>query len=350
MSNSSLTDASILLTRNLALFENQTCLLVNGPGDLLANELKQASAEIYSINTHYGFFQKEQTLASITGSHFSPLPAPDWPKFDAIVLYWPKEKPLARLLLEQLVSFLTEEGALYCVGANKGGIKSAASVLKQMGLRANKLDSARHCALYSTILPDGYRMPELGLTPYQSQIEIHCADETLQLTALPGVFSSGRLDEGTKLLLENLPAQLGNHVLDFGCGCGVISAFIAQQDGQRQVTGVDVNALAIHASEQTFVTNQLSAQAKPVAGIQDLQGMKFDAIVTNPPFHQGVSTHYDVTEQLIAQAPQLLNKGGKLVLVANRHLNYPPLLEQAFGHLEKLAKTNKFVVYQCVKS
>lgn len=349
MSISSLSDASTLLVRNIESFRNQRCLLVNGPGDHLAAELKRINAEVYSLNHHYGYHLNYQSQSEISDSCFAPLPCSEWQQFDAIIVYWPKEKPLARLLLEQLSHFLTSDGALYCVGANKGGIKSSASVCKQLGLHCNKLDAARHCSLFTALVPEGFELPAIGLQAYQSQVDIECAQQHFSLAALPGVFSSGRLDEGTQLLLENMPKRLGQRILDFGCGCGVITTSLALADSKRQLTGVDVNACALYASAQTFAANQISAQVQPVAGSQDLQGQKFDAIVTNPPFHQGVSTHYQVTEQLIAQSPSLLNKGGQLILVANRHLNYPPLLEKAYGQVIQLAKTNKFVVYQCIK-
>lgn len=349
MPATTLIDASVLLVRNLEAFRDCRCLLVNGPGDRLARELREVNAEVHSLTHHYGHHLSYQSQTEIQASHFAPLPKPEGAPFDAIILYWPKEKPLARLLLEQLTQVLAQEGLLYCVGANKEGIKSAASVSKQLGLRSHKIDSARHCSLFSILVPDGFERATQTLADYPSKFDIDCAGQSLQLTALPGVFSSGRLDEGTKLLLENLPAELGTSILDFGCGCGVISTALALADHRRQLLGVDVNACALYASEQTFSANGVSAKVQAVQGVETLSGQKFDAIVTNPPFHQGVATHYEVTEQLIAQAPSLLNQGGKLILVANRHLNYPPLLEQAFGPVQRLAQTNKFVVYQCVK-
>ncbi|WP_449360593.1 methyltransferase [Alishewanella longhuensis] len=72
--------------------------------------------------------------------------------------------------------------------------------------------------------------------------------------------------------------------------------------------------------------------------------------MSNPPFHTGIKTDYSISEAFIAQSASGLQKGGTLTLVANNHLAYLQLLEQAFGSVKVLAKAHGFVVYQTVKS
>ena len=346
MSKLSLSDASALLLRNLEYFQNQKCLLVNGAGDQLPTELAAANSSVVTINTNYEYFLNYQTQPNVQ-AHFLPAPLTD-NFFDSIILYWPKEKPLAQMQISQLLPQLNEDGKLFIVGANSQGIKSAATLLKKMALNCQKLDSAKHCVLFATSTNNTQKTS--NLQQHLEKIQLNVAGQSLVIAGFPSVFNSGRLDEGTQLLLENLPEQLGKSILDFGCGCGVISAFIKQKQPQTKIIAVDINACALFASKQTFALNQLEVATQPVTGIKDLTGRKFDAIVTNPPFHQGTATDYSITEQLIAQSFSLLNNSGKLILVANSFLKYQTLLEQAFEKVEILQSTNKFTVYQCFKN
>ena len=77
--------------------------------------------------------------------------------------------------------------------------------------------------------------------------------------------------------------------------------------------------------------------------------LTFKHIVSNPPFHTGIKTDYSISEALISQSVQRLQKGGTLTVVANNHLAYQQLFEQAFGKVNVLAKRHGFVIYQAVK-
>ncbi|SSY93612.1 Ribosomal RNA small subunit methyltransferase C [Aggregatibacter aphrophilus] len=72
---------------------------------------------------------------------------------------------------------------------------------------------------------------------------------------------------------------------------------------------------------------------------------KFDLIISNPPFHDGIDTAYTAVNELIKQAKWHLKTGGELRIVANAFLPYADWLDQHFGDHEVLAKNNKFKVY-----
>ncbi|MCR3766373.1 class I SAM-dependent methyltransferase, partial [Pseudomonas aeruginosa] len=69
------------------------------------------------------------------------------------------------------------------------------------------------------------------------------------------------------------------------------------------------------------------------------------AIVSNPPFHQGVHTDYQASERLLQRAAEHLAAGGELRLVANSFLKYPPLIERHLGPCRTLAEGDGFRVY-----
>ena len=62
----------------------------------------------------------------------------------------------------------------------------------------------------------------------------------------------------------------------------------------------------------------------------------YDAVITNPPFHQGRAAEPDLGAAFIAAAARILKPAGRLVMVANRQLPYEATLAAAFRHWEKL--------------
>jgi 16S rRNA (guanine1207-N2)-methyltransferase len=64
----------------------------------------------------------------------------------------------------------------------------------------------------------------------------------------------------------------------------------------------------------------------------------YDAIVMNPPFHTGQATDVDLGRAFLKVAAASLNRGGKLLLVANRQLPYEAALETSGLAWRKIAE------------
>ncbi len=133
-------------------------------------------------------------------------------------------------------------------------------------------------------------------------------------------------------------------VLDLGCGAGVIGASLKQQFEKIKLTMSDIHAMALESSRRTLAENALDGTVVASDVFSNIEE-RFDLIVSNPPFHDGIDTAYRAVEDLIAQAKQRLNRGGELRIVANAFLPYPDLLDKAFGSHQVIAKSNKFKVY-----
>ncbi|HSP58082.1 MAG TPA: methyltransferase [Halomonas sp.] len=266
------------------------------------------------------------------------------------VLFWPKSHALGEWWLLWLCATLPPGTPLQLVGENQGGIKRVLKVLAALGLGCRKRDSARRCALYAS------HTARVGLDPdaVWTRFEV----EGLQLASHPGVFGHGKFDDGTRLLIEQLPALLPDEggvdrrrgafdALDMGCGDGILAAWLARRGAA--VTAVDISGFAVEATRRTLAANGLTGDVLASDVYSALDGRRFDAIISNPPFHQQRDIDYGPAARLIGEAPEHLRPGGQLVVVANAFLPYPDLLERAFGGFEILADDRRFRVYRAIK-
>ena len=307
-------------------------LFINAPHDAL---LSQVNGEIWTWNYADHQAQQRDGYTSYFDTNFPQQ------NFDQVVIFVPKSKELLSYVLHEVATYLPQNADIFLVGEKKGGVERAAKQLQNYG-KTCKLDSARHCQMWharlnTVVQPKAlqdwvktYTLPELSLT----------------ICALPGVFSQNHLDIGTAVLLPYLTEVKSGKLADFGCGAGIIGCYLAKLNPKNTIFALDVDAFALKSTQLTFEHNKIDAsqlQLCPVTGIQDAP-INLNAIISNPPFHQGIHTHYDVSERLCHDAKAHLTPTGELWIVANRFLNYSNLIEQQFGHCTVKADQKGFKV------
>lgn len=323
---------SEVLLRQADLFQG-SLLLAGLPADDLLGRLPQA----HGWSWHAG--DQAALEARFAGrSHFG-VNAPEQ-AFTSAVLFLPKSRELTDYLLNALASRLGG-CELYLVGEKRSGIERAAKQLTPFG-KPRKLDSARHCQLWQVTVEQAPQA--VALESLAQEYELPLAEGPLKVVSLPGVFSHGRLDRGSALLLEHLDQLPGGHLLDFGCGAGVLGAAIKRRYPHNSVTLLDVDAFAAASSRLTLAANGLQAEVLTGDGI-DAAPMGLNTILTNPPFHTGVHTDYQATENLLRKAAKHLKTGGELRLVANSFLRYQPLIEEHLGPCSIRAEGDGFRIY-----
>ncbi|SEC85977.1 23S rRNA (guanine1835-N2)-methyltransferase [Tenacibaculum sp. MAR_2009_124] len=163
-----------------------------------------------------------------------------------------------------------------------------------------------------------------------------------------GVFSSSRIDIGTKFFLENINIKnTETRVLDLACGNGVIGYVVTEQNPEAEVTFIDDFSLAIESAKINL--NNKKAVFICSDTIIDLKGKEFDVVLSNPPFHFEFENNIEVSLSLFEMVCDCLKKEGRFVLVANKHLNYKTHLSKIFNSVEVIKENKKFMIYECLK-
>lgn len=321
---------SEVLERHLPFFQNKSVLFAGGIRDTFPQTLKNqgTSVQIWSC-----YFDYARTQSAVNFSVEFQGNA------DLIVYYWTKNKQEVQFQLMQLLAQSKSGQEVLIIGENRCGVRSVEKMLSPFGEIA-KIDSARRCGLYHFSLqnPPHFELRDFWKT-YQ-----HPLLKDLTVYSLPGVFSATELDVGTALLLGTIDNRIKGKILDLGCGAGVIGSQIKKLNPQTDVSMTDIHSMALASAQETLAQNHLQGHVFASDVFSNIEG-KFDLIISNPPFHDGIDTAYRAVEELITQAKWHLTSGGELRIVANAFLPYPDLLQRHFGTFEVLAQSSKFKVY-----
>jgi 16S rRNA (guanine1207-N2)-methyltransferase len=336
--------SSQLIVRSEARLPAGPILLVNPSRDTLFRQLQTAQRPLRVFTQDYGNYC--WLSASGAGISFDVLPEPD-ESCQTVILSQPREKERLVMMLHAISAWLPEDARLWLVGENKEGIKSGQRYLEQYFQNVVKLESARHCVLFEATVPHNEQPFDLGA--YATAWPVDFAGQRIEVVSLPGVFAHGRLDKGSRLLLESLEKlRPGGKILDFACGSGVIGCALLAGSARADLTLLDISALALEASRRSLSLNELKAALLPSDGLSKLEG-QYDWIISNPPFHRGVSNDLEIAANFFNAAGTFLTENGRIVIVCNRHLPYASWLQNHFDRVERLDANDEFIIIQAGK-
>jgi len=171
------------------------------------------------------------------------------------------------------------------------------------------------------------------------------------ISALPGVFSRDHMDIGSRFFISHLSQQplLKGKVVDLGCGNGLLSIACLQLNPDKGIELLlcDDSSLALKAAKGNIESRgNFNAHYYHTDALLNVPG-PVDTILCNPPFHTGNRISTAAAERMFKQGRKILNPQGQLLVVANRHLGYKPLLKKDFANITTLASDSKFVIYRC---
>jgi 16S rRNA (guanine1207-N2)-methyltransferase len=258
-------------------------------------------------------------------------PAHPWPPdgpFDAATIRLPKGRESLRMVLHAAVSRVRLEGSLWLYGGNDEGVRSAGPFLESVLRDVRTVETRGHCRIWRGCRGEGLGPLRSALSDWESLFTAELPGGAVQLFSFPGLFAHGRLDDGTRLLIESLPRKLpGVRVLDFGCGAGVVALALQQRFPEAELDLVDSDALAVEAARRNLPGARVHLgdawSALP-------ETSRFDLIVSNPPFHRGKGEDFELIDRLIDGAARRLRRRGELLIVAQRRLELGRWLGERF--------------------
>ena len=148
------------------------------------------------------------------------------------------------------------------------------------------------------------------------RIRVVLPDVYLELDTDSGMFSPGRLDVGTRFLLEAgpLPPACGD-LLDLGCGYGPIALTLAARSPGATVWAVDVNSRALALCAANAARAGLS-NVRPITPDDPSIPPSFAGIWSNPPVRIGKAALHSLLLHWLGR----LAPGAGATLVMGRNL------------------------------
>ncbi|WP_051481046.1 class I SAM-dependent methyltransferase [Cellulomonas sp. KRMCY2] len=163
---------------------------------------------------------------------------------------------------------------------------------------------------------DHYFSAEPASAAERRTLDVHLAGRDLTVQTASGIFSPGRVDLGTQVLLRSVPAPppAGN-LLDLGCGWGPIAVTLALLAPGATVWAVDVNTRALDLLRHTI--RDLGLENVVAVGPDDVpDDVLFAAVWSNPPIRVGK----EVLHGMLGRWLRRLTPEGQAHLVVQRNL------------------------------
>lgn len=151
---------------------------------------------------------------------------------------------------------------------------------------------------------------------FELEVSTDSGTVTLDVVTDAGVFARGRLDKGTRVLLQHAPdAPATGNLLDLGCGYGPVALTLALRSPDATVWAVDVNDRALDLARRNAEAAGLSSVR--VCRPEEVPAeVRFAAIWSNPPIRSGKEALHELLRTWLPR----LSDDGQAMLVVSKNL------------------------------
>lgn len=180
-------------------------------------------------------------------------------------------------------------------------------------------------------------------------VKFSILDKKFSLKSDNGVFSKDRLDRGSEVFIKTLLSlNLGQEVLDLGCGIGVVGLSLAHFN-HANYTFIDVNERAVELTKTNIKRLNLSSRCHAlVSNIFENIKDSFDSILLNPPIRAGKKVIY----QMYQDSYEHLNSGGSLFIVIRVKqgaLSSFKFLQTIYKEVKVIDHDKGYQIIRCIK-
>lgn len=267
--------------------------------------------------------------------------------YELVLLLPPRQRDEARALMARAVAMTKPGGRIIAAQSNDEGARSGES---DLALLAGEVESmSKHkCRVFWTA-----SLAQLNaalVAEWQSLDAVRPIADG-RFVSRPGIFAWDRIDVASALLAEQLPPQLAGRAADLGAGFGYLAAELLMRCpgiATLDVYEAEQRALELARVNLQSVAGRVNYRWHDVsAGLPEA----YDVIVTNPPFHaqRGIDRP-DIGRRFITVAAESLRPGGRLWLVANRHLPYEAVLSENFPVVRTVVQRHGYKIIEAVRA
>ncbi|HKZ63155.1 MAG TPA: class I SAM-dependent methyltransferase [Thermoplasmata archaeon] len=196
-------------------------------------------------------------------------------------------------------------------------------------------------------MPDHYFTAKPAARHREETVRAVLHGRTFVFLTDAGVFARGKLDRGTELLARRLTLAPDAHVLDVGCGYGVLGIVAATLAPNGRVVMTDINERAIDLAARNIRANAVPhAEVRLGSLYEPVSGERFDAILSNPPIRAGKRVVHSIAEG----APAHLRPGGLLWMVVRTAQGAKSLEAKIRGVLGRCETVSRGSGYRVLRS
>ncbi|MDB2331095.1 methyltransferase [Alteromonas sp.] len=290
------------------------------------------------------------TVTSVESMHFEPAHTPK-----IVVIKVPRTLALLEQQLIDIRRYSSNDTHIVAGGKAKAITKSVLALFeKYIGPTTTSLAKKKSRLIFSAFNDNIASCT----SPYP--VTWTCkstAGKVFTLHNHANVFSRQSLDIGARIMLSHMTVAANDVVVDLGCGNGILGLNALNLAPHCKVIFVDESFMALESARQNVLENFPEAidQCQFIASncleqLIEQQGENcVSKVLCNPPFHQQNAITDHIAWQMFHDAKDALGKGGHLVVVGNRHLDYHIKLKRIFGGITTTASDSKFVVFTTAK-
>jgi 16S rRNA (guanine1207-N2)-methyltransferase len=295
-------------------------------------------------------FKPDAEALDRAGFDVQPLVPSSVRKYSLVLALPPRQRDESRALLARALTLLAPGGVAIACAANNDGARSVERDLERLAGPVTTM-SKNKCRVFWTAPLE--QLPARALLAEWGELDAIRPIEDGRFFSRPGIFAWNRIDAASRLLAAHLPSTLAGRAADLGAGFGYLSAeLLARCPGIVSLDVYEAEARALDLARGNLASLESRFRIEYLwhdvtAGL----ARSYDVIVCNPPFHTHAhASRPDVGRRFIAAAAQALAPGGRLFLVANRHLPYESALDAHFESVRTLAQLEGFKVVEAVRA
>ena len=276
------------------------------------------------------------------------VPAVGEGMFELVLVLPPRQREEARALLARALQHAVPGGTVVASMLNTEGARSAEADIAALAGNVRSLSKNKCRVFWATA--DAATMDAPRISQWAA-LDAPRAIADGRFLSRPGLFAWDRIDPASALLASCLPADLSGRGADLGAGFGYLAAEVLERC--PDVASMDLYEAEARALELARLNLAGKRAIEIACHWHDVTGglpARYDFIVSNPPFHQGRADQPELGRAFIAAAAAALNPGGRLWLVANRHLPYEAELARGFSSVRAVKEQDGFKVIEAVKA